>query len=172
MLKWSPFTDTERMDWHIDKMSRTSRNIRGKEGKKHLYTRKINKEKLGPRQFYCTDVSIGCDRLLSFSSSVYLQSSALHMIKFQYSTVRHGIFTNSRLHHLQCYKQTQNITQWLASTVVPFQCLFIVRQDTAELFKSCHWGVKQVVRLPCQWSCIKWTPLLLSVLWIGRCKVA
>lgn len=103
---------------------------------------------------------------------VYLQWSALHMIKFKYSTVRHGIFTNSRLHHLQCYKQTQNITQWLESTVVPFQCLFIVRQDTAELFNSCHWGVKQVVRLPCQWSYRKWTPLLLSVLWFGRCKVA
>lgn len=40
------------------------------------------------------------------------------------------MFTNSRLHHLQWYKQTLNISQWMESTVVPFQCLFIVRQDT------------------------------------------
>lgn len=42
------------------------------------------------------------------------------------------MFTNSRLHHLQCYKQTQNIIQCLA-----YQCsAFIVRQDTAEIFVS------------------------------------
>lgn len=64
------------------------------------------------------------------------------------------------------------ITQWVATTVVPFQCLFIIRQDTAELFESCHRGIRQVVGLPWQWSCIKWTPLLLSVLWVGRCQVA
>lgn len=142
MLNPNPFTDTERMDWHIDKTLRTSRNTRRKE-KKHLYTQRINKEKLGPRQFHCTDKSISCDRLLSFQPLFYLQSSASPMIKFKYSTVQHGMFTNSRLHHLQCYKQTQNITQWLASTIVPFQCLFIVRQDTAELFE-CRWrGVQQ-----------------------------
>ena len=72
------------------------------------------------------------------------------------------MLTNSRLHHLQCYKQTQNITQWLASTVVLFQCLFIVRQETAELFESRRRGVQQVVRLPRQWSHRKWTPLLVS----------
>lgn len=117
-------------------------------------------------------MSIGCEQLLSFSPSAYLPSSASSTIKFKYSTVRHGMFTNSRLHHLQCYKQTQNITHWLASTVVPFQCLFIVRQDTAELFESRHRGVRQEVRLPWQWLYIKWTLLLLSVLWLGGCKVA
>ena len=151
MLKWSPFTDTERMDWHIEKTLRTSRNTRrrgGKEEKKHLYTRKINKEKLGPRQLYCTDMSIGCEQLLSFSPSAYLPSSASSTIKFKYSTVQHGMFTNSRLHHLQCYKQTQNISQWSASTGAPVQCLLRVRQDTAELFESCQRGVQQGVRLP------------------------
>lgn len=87
MLKWSPFTDTERMDWHTDKTFRTSRNTRGE--KKHLCTQRINKEKLGPRQLYCTDTSIGCDRLLSSLPSVDLQSSASPIIKFKYSTVQH-----------------------------------------------------------------------------------
>lgn len=59
MLKWSPFTDTERMNWHIDKTFRTSRNTRGE--KTHLYTQRINKEKLGPTLLYRYVHQMWCD---------------------------------------------------------------------------------------------------------------
>lgn len=65
-----------------------------------------------------------------------------------------------------------NITQWLASTVVPFKCLFVVRQDTAELFESCHWGLKQVVwlLLPVVLYKMDSTPVTCPL--VCRCKVA
>lgn len=119
MLKWSPYTDTEKMDWHTDKTFRTSRNTRGE--KKHLYTQRINKEKLGPRQLYCTDTSIRRNRLLSLLPSGNFQSSTLPVIKFKYSTVRHDV-GGSLTVDCTIYRHAQNINQWLASTVVPFRC--------------------------------------------------
>lgn len=71
-----------------------------------------------------------------------------------------GGFTDSRLHHLQTHTKYQPVVGINCSSLSVW--VFIVRQDAEELFESHRRGEQQVVRLPRQGSCIKWTPLLLA----------
>lgn len=135
-------------------------------GGKHIYIQaKINKEKLGPRQLYCTDVSIRWRPtsplpslpLSTFSSSALSRAISSYIVQYdmEYSpTADCTILYSVTNKHKKTGKKKKVSPGWLAPTVsFPSECLFfLVRQvDSWALWiLSSRWEQKQGVRLPRQ----------------------